>query len=196
MDFVMKFYICTWFLRYNICSTWFLDIRIVFPCAGWLLRAIKSLQSLKINFVLCDIWIMAPAFCTGVVASSIIFGTFFLPTSQQEKSVSFNLLAYWWQTVHIDFPSDICSPSNALDLLGSPVWGSNDIYDSHFATKVDQTLLLHSLLNSLDWRTLNVNSSMGLNCCKIPHLLHMVPLIKLWINYKYFMTAHVKPLRE
>ena len=36
MDFVrflihdnfMKFYICTWCLRYNICSTWFLDIRI------------------------------------------------------------------------------------------------------------------------------------------------------------------------
>ena len=106
------------------------------------------------NFVLCNIWIMAPAFCTGVVASSIIFGIFFLPTSQQEKSVNFNLLAYWWQTVHIGFPSDICSPSNALDLLGSPVWGSNDIYDSHFATKVDQTLLLHSLLNYLDWKIL------------------------------------------
>ena len=37
-----------------------------------------------------------------------------------------------------------------LDLFGSPVWGSDDIYDSDFATKVDWTLFLYSLLSSLE----------------------------------------------
>ena len=34
----------------------------------------------------------------------------------------------YWLTggqMFMDFPSDICSPSNVLDLLGSPVWDSD-----------------------------------------------------------------------
>ena len=49
-----------------------------------------------------------------------------------------------------DFPSEICRPSTGLDLLGSPVWGSEDFYNSYFASKFDQTLHLHSLLSSLE----------------------------------------------
>ena len=42
----------------------------------------------------------------------------------------------------MNFPFDICSRSNGLDLLGSVVWVSDDFYDSHFVTKVDWTLHL------------------------------------------------------
>ena len=74
----------------------------------------------------------------------------------------------------MEFPSEICRPSG-LDLLGLPVWGSDDFYFSHFASKVDQTLHLHSLLNSLEdpqCKLLLLCSCLSI--CKISHLLHTV----------------------
>ena len=130
------------------------------------------------------------------LASTIIFGTLFWPISQQEIVLT---LIYWLtgDQLFFDFPSDICSPSSALDLLGSTVWGSNDIYDSDFVTKVDQTLFLHSLLSCLEDPQCELLQKCSYsNSCKIPHLLHMVPLMKAWTNYKYLMTGYVKPLRE
>ena len=97
----------------------------------------------------------------------------------------------------IDLPSDICSPSSALDLFGSPVWGYDDNYDSDFVTKVDQTLFLHSLFSSLEDPQCELLQTCSCSkSCKIPHLLHMVPLMKAWTNYKYLMMGYVKPLRE
>ena len=105
------------------------------------------------------------------------------------KSVNFNSLAYWWQTVHrLSFwhlQSFQCAGLVELTTLGLwwHLWllfcyqGWSDVTPS-FTTQ------------PLDWRTLNVNSSKGLNICKIPHLLHMAPLIKPWINYKYLMMAY------
>ena len=46
----------------------------------------------------------------------------------------------FWPTVDQSFPnfsSEIRRASTSLDLQGSPVWGSEDFYDSYFASKVD-----------------------------------------------------------
>ena len=75
-----------------------------------------------------------------------------------------------------DFPSEIRRPSAGLDLLGSPVWGSEDFYNSYFASKVDRTLHLHSLLSSLEDPQCELHLLCScLSICKISHLLRTVP---------------------
>ena len=100
----------------------------------------------------------------------------------------------------MDFPSDICSPSNALDLLDSPVWSSDDVYDSSFVIKVDWTLHPHSLLSYLEHPQCEfLLQQSRLNICKTSYLLHIIPMIKSWAIYKYLMMAYsmyVKPLRD
>ena len=75
-----------------------------------------------------------------------------------------------------DFPSEICRPSTGLDLLGSPVWGSEDFYNSYFASKVDRTLHFHSLLSFLEDPQCEFHLLRScLSICKISHLLRTVP---------------------
>ena len=75
-----------------------------------------------------------------------------------------------------DFPSEIRRPSAGLDLLGSPVWGSEEFYNSYFASKVDRTLHLHSLLSSLEDPQCELHLLRScLSICKIFHLLRTVP---------------------
>ena len=59
----------------------------------------------------------------------------------------------YWLTggqLFMDFPPDICSPSNVLDLLGSTVWCSGYFYHSHFGCRPkeglkDSIYLMHKL---------------------------------------------------
>ena len=75
-----------------------------------------------------------------------------------------------------DFRSEIRRPSAGLDLLGFPVWGSEDFYNSYFASKVDRTLHLHSLLSSLEDPQCELHLLRScLSICKISHLLRTVP---------------------
>ena len=59
----------------------------------------------------------------------------------------------------MNFPSDICSPSNALGLLGSPAWGSDDFHiwlSFFYQGWLDITSSFTTYV--APWRTLNVNS--------------------------------------
>ena len=79
----------------------------------------------------------------------------------------------------MDFLSEICRPSAGLDLLGSPVWGSDDFYESYFASKVDRTLHLHSLLSALENPQCELHLLRScLNICRISHLLCTIPADK------------------
>ena len=98
---------------------------------------------------------------------------FGLHLNNKNYEVHFN----FWLTgeqLFMEDPSDICSPSNALDLLGLPVWGSDDFYDSHFVTKIDQASHFNSPLSSLE----DPQFTMEL----LEHF-HIVPLIMPWAIY-------------
>ena len=90
-----------------------------------------------------------------------------------------------------DFPSEIRRPSAGLDLLGSPVWGSEDFYNSYFASKVDRTSHLHSLLSSLEDPQCELHLLRScLSICKISHLLRTVPPDKVVHQLHAFDDAY------
>jgi len=108
----------------------------VFSCAGW-----PPWQDTfnSWNFVLCVVlgwWEHCgdTACCFGIFASSWFLGSLLWPFPEHEEV--WTLLACWQPTL-MDFLSEICRPSAGLDLLGSPVWGSDDFYESYFASKVE-----------------------------------------------------------
>ena len=86
-----------------------------------------------------------------------------------------------------NFPPKICRPSSGLDLLGSPVCGFDDFYNSCFASKIDQTLHLHSLL-----RIFNVKSMHALIVQLFEHCIRAVPppLIQLSTSWMPLMMAY------
>ena len=76
----------------------------------------------------------------------------------------------------LDFPLELRRPSDGLDLLCSLVWGSDNFFDSYFASKVDRTRRLQELLCFLEDPQCEFHLLRScLNVCKVTHLLCTVP---------------------
>ena len=89
---------------------------------------------------------------------------------------------YWpsGDQLFIELPSDVRRVSEALDgidLLGTPVWDTAEVFDSFVATHVDKTLELQSHLGDLEDPQVELHLLRScLSTYKIGHLLQTIPL--------------------
>ena len=99
----------------------------VFPCGYWLISFIRFLQFLEF----CSLYGIR------MTAPMWEFGLLFKSFCIKSNPCSFGLVLNKKRCglLFMDFPSEIHRLSNGLELLGSPVWGSDDFYDSCFASR-------------------------------------------------------------
>ena len=89
---------------------------------------------------------------------------------------------FYWPSGDCSFPGfphaikRIDPMSSGLELLGSPVWGPPQFFDSFLSTKLDKTSSIQEKLAELEDPQVELHLLRScLSVCKITHILHCVP---------------------